>query len=166
MALVASLTQREGVGCAPRELLPLSYPPFTSVGTVSVVPGVEEVSITILRHTGAALLLEGVIELPHDISSRSTLIKGLGGQYDCVPLYTVRLNSNVVTRPVTVGVVSMLPVQDISLSLGNDIAGSQVCVAPVVVSTPLEVPETEELEREHPEVLTACALVTRVVVSC
>ena len=48
----------------------------------------------------------------------------------------------------------------ISLLLGNDQAGSQVCVTPVVDSTPLEVREMEELEREHPEVFTAC-VVTR-----
>ncbi|KAJ8364747.1 hypothetical protein SKAU_G00135780 [Synaphobranchus kaupii] len=164
VALVASLTKRdEGIGCSgPREGPSVSYQPFTSVGTVSVASGGEEVSITILRDTGAAqsLLLEGVIELPRDGFSRSALIKGLGGQYDCVPLYTVHLKSNVVKGPVTVGVVPTLPVPGVSLLLGNDLAGSQVCVTPVVVSTPLEVPETQELEREHPEVFTAC-VVTR-----
>ncbi|KAJ8342046.1 hypothetical protein SKAU_G00319740 [Synaphobranchus kaupii] len=164
VALVASLTKRdEGIGCSgPREGPSVSYQPFTTVGTVSVASGGEEVSITILRDTGAAqsLLLEGVIELPRDGFSRSALIKGLGGQYDCVPLYTVHLKSNVVKGPVTVGVVPTLPVPGVSLLLGNDLAGSQVCVTPVVVSTPLEVPETQELEREHPEVFTAC-VVTR-----
>ncbi|KAJ8346700.1 hypothetical protein SKAU_G00281010 [Synaphobranchus kaupii] len=164
VALVASLTKRdEGIGCSgPREGPSVSYQPFTSVGTVSVASGGEEVSITILRDTGAAqsLLLEGVIELPRDGFSRSALIKGLGGQYDCVPLYTVHLKSNVVKWPVTVGVVPTLPLPGVSLLLGNDLAGSQVCVTPVVVSTPLEVPETQELEREHPEVFTAC-VVTR-----
>ncbi|KAJ8349438.1 hypothetical protein SKAU_G00245680 [Synaphobranchus kaupii] len=154
VALVASLTKSdEGIGCSgPREGPPLSYQPFISVGTVSVAPGGEEVSITILCDTGAAqsLLLEGLIELPRDVFSRSSLIKGLGGQYDCVPLYTVHLKSNV-KGPVTVGVVPTLPVPGVSLLLGNDLAGSQVCVTPVVVSI---------LEREHPEVFTAC-VVTR-----
>lgn len=43
-----------------------------------------------------SLLMEGVIELHSNASSRSVLIKGLKGQYDCVPLYTVYLKSNVV----------------------------------------------------------------------
>lgn len=163
VALVAALTQgNEGGSAGPKEELPSSYQPFTSMGTVSVVPGGEEVPVTILRDTGAAqsLLLTGVVELPSEVSSRSALVKGLGGQYECVPLHVVHLKSNVVTGPVTVGVVSTLPVQGIGLLLGNDLAGSQVCVMPVVDSTPLEVSETQELEQQHPEVFTAC-VVTR-----
>ncbi|KAJ8346474.1 hypothetical protein SKAU_G00278750 [Synaphobranchus kaupii] len=55
VTLVASLTKSdEGIGCSgPREGPSLSYQPFTSVGTVSVASGGEEVSITILRDTVA-----------------------------------------------------------------------------------------------------------------
>ena len=148
VALVSALTQGpDGLGYGgPREVplsLPASYKPFTSRGTVSVTRGGEERPITILRDTGAAqsLILKGVLELSGAASTRSALVKGLGGQYDRVPLHQVSLKSDIVMGEVTVGVVPTLPVPGISLVLGNDLAGSQVWGTPVVVSTPLEVPE-------------------------
>lgn len=40
--------------------------------------------------------------------------------------------------------------------LGNDLAGTKVCVTPVVSEKPCEVPEPLALKRKHPEVFTAC----------
>ncbi|KAJ8364947.1 hypothetical protein SKAU_G00137780 [Synaphobranchus kaupii] len=140
---------------------PPVYDAFTSVGTVSVSQGTVEVPVTILRDTGAAqsLLLQGVLDLPASTYQQaSALIEGLGGQYGVVPLHTVYLRSNVVSGLVTVGVVMSLPVKGISLLLGNDLAGSQVCVTPVVSSVPRETPETQALEKEYPEVFTACVV--------
>ncbi|KAJ8333535.1 hypothetical protein SKAU_G00415430 [Synaphobranchus kaupii] len=142
---------------------PPVYDAFTSVGTVSVSQGTVEVPVTILRDTGAAqsLLVQGVLDLPASTYQQaSALIEGLGGQYGVVPLHTAYLRSNVVSGLVTVGVVMSLPVKGISLLLGNDLAGSQVCVTPVVSSVPRETPETQALEKEYPEVFTAC-VVTR-----
>ncbi|KAJ8332462.1 hypothetical protein SKAU_G00426350 [Synaphobranchus kaupii] len=142
---------------------PPVYDAFTSAGTVSVSQGTVEVPVTILRDTGAAqsLLLQGVLDLPASTYQQaSALIEGLGGEYGVVPLHTVYLRSNVVSGLVTVGVVMSLPVKGIRLLLGNDLAGSQVCVTPVVSSVPRETPETQALEKEYPEVFTAC-VVTR-----
>ncbi|KAJ8380267.1 hypothetical protein SKAU_G00010450 [Synaphobranchus kaupii] len=69
VALVASLTKRdEGIGCSgPREVPPLSYQPFTSVGTVSMAPGGEEVSITILRDTAEAQAREALTPIHEEV---------------------------------------------------------------------------------------------------
>ncbi|KAJ8379406.1 hypothetical protein SKAU_G00001840 [Synaphobranchus kaupii] len=156
---VALVMSRTGGPVVP----PPVYDAFTSVGTVSVSQGTVEVPVTILRDTEAAqsLLLQGVLDLPASTYQQaSALIEGLGGQYGVVPLHTVYLRSNVVSGLVTVGVVMSLPVKGISLLLGNDLAGAQVCVTPVVSSMPRETPETQALEKEYPEVFTAC-VVTR-----
>ena len=63
----------------------------------------------------------------------------------------VRERPEVVTGEMTVGVVPTLPVPGTSLLLGKDLAGFQVGVTPVVVFTPLEVPEAPPLGRERPE---------------
>ena len=79
----------------PREVplsLLSSYQLFTSMGTLYVTRGGRgEMPITILGDMEAAqsLLLEGVVELSGAASTRSALIKGLWGQYDCVPLHSV-----------------------------------------------------------------------------
>ena len=54
----------------------------------------------------------------------------------------------------TVGVVPTLPVPGISLLLGKELAGFQVWVTPVVVSALLEVPKTQAVVRECPDVVT------------
>ena len=49
-----------------------------------------------------------------------------------VPLHKVHLKCGLVTGPVVVGVRPSLPVQGVSLVLGNDLAGGQVaCVSNV-----------------------------------
>jgi len=43
-----------------------------------------------------------------------------------VPLHSIHLKSDLVTGPVIVGMRPFLPVQDVSLILGNDLAGDRV----------------------------------------
>lgn len=139
------------------------YKGFMSVGTLCVSFGEQEVPVSILRDTGAAqsVLLEGVMALPESTSlETSTLLKGLGGVFQTVPLHKLYLNSDLVCGEVILGVVPSLPVEGVQLLLGNDLAGERVCVNPVVSSLPCEAPETKALEVEYPSVFSAC-VVTR-----
>ncbi|KAL2091675.1 hypothetical protein ACEWY4_013938 [Coilia grayii] len=136
---------------------------FVSEGSVSVADGEPEVVVTILRDTGAAqsLLLAGVLDLPESSSLRtSVLVEDVGGEYGSVPLHSVFLKSNLVTGFVTVGVMPSLPIKGVGLLLGNDLAGGQVCISPVVCAAPCVSPEIEALETQFPAVFPAC-VVTR-----
>ena len=83
-------------------------------------------------------------------------LTGLRGKFGAVPLREVYWKSDSVNGPVTVCVVSSLPVEGISM-LGNDLAANQVKVNPVVSSEPCDEVGLVELEVE---VFPAC-LVTR-----
>ena len=49
-----------------------------------------------------------------------------------VPLHNTVLSSELVTKPVAVGIRSSLPFDGIHLLLGNDLAGAKVVVNPLV----------------------------------
>lgn len=103
--------------------------------------------IQILRDTGAtqSLLLAGAIDLPAPTSpSQVVLLAGLGGEFGAVALREVYLHSGLVSGLVTVGVVPSLPVEGISLLLGNDLAGAHVRV---VSSEPCDVVDMQQVER-------------------
>ena len=57
---------------------------------------------------------------------------------------------------VTVGVRPSLPVEGISLLLGNDIAGDKVAVQPLLLDQPKVEENTERLEEEFPGIFPAC----------
>lgn len=147
-------------GCAGLES-PGGYDGFTSLGAVSEFRDGPQASVTILRDTGAtqSLLLKGAVDLPEStFLGKSAIIKGLGGCYGAVPLHRIYLESNLVTDYVTVGVVPNFPCDGIGLILGNDLAGTKVCMALEVSEQPCDVPATRELELEYPEVFSACVL--------
>ena len=45
-----------------------------------------------------------------------------------MPLHEVYLKSNLIIRPVVVGVIPSLPIRKLGLVLGNDLAGGKVVV--------------------------------------
>jgi hypothetical protein len=49
-----------------------------------------------------------------------------------VPLHRIFLKSDLITGPVIVGVRPTLPVQGVSLLLGNNLAGGKVVLDPIV----------------------------------
>ncbi len=115
---------------------------FVSKGAVSGAPYGEMVPISILRDTGASqsLMVQGVIDLPPVPYLKAfTPVKGVGGGFVSVPLHKAFLTSNIVNGPIVVGVVPYLPIEGVSFVLGNDLAGTQVCVTPVVSEEPCEV---------------------------
>ena len=77
-----------------------------------------------------------------------------------VPLHRVNLKSDLVKGVVNVGVRESLPIEGISLLLGNDLAGDKVTVEPQVVDIPITEKNTAKLEEEFPDIFPAC-VVTR-----
>ena len=140
------------------------YAPFTSVGYVSLVGCDEARKVTILRDTGASqsLILDSVLPSGGKSSTgTSVVLQGMEGGYMEVPLHTVDLQSGLVSGRVNLGIRKSLPMEGVSLILGNDLAGAKVTV-PVVNAAPLanEQVETAALVQEFPEVFPAC-VVTR-----
>ena len=81
-------------------------------------------------------IVEGTLPLSKESATETTMfIQGVGLTPVSVPLHTVFLRCGLVTRPV-VGARPTLPVQGISLLLGNNLAGSRV-----IPGTGLMVPE-------------------------
>ena len=138
------------------------YAPFTSVGYVSLVGCDEARKVSILRDTGASqsLILDSVLPFGGKSSTgTSVLLQGVEGGYFEVPLHSVDLQSGLVSGKVNLGIRKSLPMEGVSLILGNDLAGDKVTV-PIVSATPLacEHAETESLVQEFPEVFPACAV--------
>ena len=69
-----------------------------------------------------------------------------------VPLHVVNLKPNLVSGPVMVGIRPSLPIQGVSLILGNDLAGERVMANPELNTNP------EEIELHVPGVFLACAI--------
>ena len=136
------------------------YKPFITEGFVSLDDDSTNTKrIHILRDTGAtqSLLLEGVLPLSEDSSAgASVLIQGVELGYISVPLHVINLKSDLVSGTVTVGVRPSLPVEGISLLLGNDIAGDKVAVQPLLLDQPKVEEKTERLEEEFPGIFPAC----------
>ena len=95
--------------------------------------------ISILRDTGASqsLLIKGVLPLSAETATRDhVLIHGIELGYVNVPIHKVFLQSDLVSGYVAVGIRPTLPVDGVSLLLGNDIAGEKVIVNPWLPSLP------------------------------
>lgn len=119
------------------------YSPFISEGCVSLVRDscTNFKPVKILRDTGASqsLLIDGILPLSEQTSSGdSVLLQGVELGFVKVPLHCIYLKSDLVTGPVTVGIRPELPVEGVSLILGNDLAGDKVRVDPIVTEKPCQ----------------------------
>lgn len=119
-----------------------TFQPFISEGYVSPTNDVHsggKKKIQMLRDTGASqtLMLENVLPLK-DLkpTGETVLVHGLYG-YDSVPLYQVHLESSLVSGPIVVGVTNTLPVEEVSILLGNDLAGDCVFPVPRMTENPI-----------------------------
>ena len=138
------------------------FNPFVSKGTVSLSRDGEQVPITILRDTGATqtLIVEGALPLSRETATGATmLIQGVGLAPVSVPLHTVYLRCGLVTGPVVVGARPSLPVQGISLLLGNDLAGSKVIPGLAVDNNPKLTKDVDKLDSLIPGLFPACAVI-------
>ncbi|VDH99820.1 Hypothetical predicted protein, partial [Mytilus galloprovincialis] len=113
------------------------YKPFMSDGFISIVDDTTLQPIKILRDTGASqsLLLEGVLPLSEKTSvGASVLLQGVELGCIDVPLHRIYLKSDLITGPVIVGVRPNLPVEGVTLLLGNDLARNKVVAKPIVTT--------------------------------
>ena len=141
-----------------------NYKPFISSGVVSLV-GDENSSqkVKILRDTGAtqSLMLDSVLPLTENsFTGANVLISGVEMGVLEVPLHEVNIKSSLINGNIVIGMRPSLPVEGISLILGNDLAGEKVMVDPRVVEKPRDDEKTEGLAEKFPGIFPA-SVVTR-----
>ena len=141
-----------------------NYKPFISEGVVSLV-GDENSSqkVKILRDTGAtqSLMLDSVLPLTENsFTGANVLISGVEMGVLEVPLHEVNIKSSLINGNIVIGMRPSLPVEGISLILGNDLAGERVMVDPRVVEKPRDDEKTERLAEKFPGIFPA-SVVTR-----
>ena len=141
-----------------------NYKPFISEGVVSLV-GDENSSqkVKILRDTGAtqSLMLDSVLPLTENsFTGANVLISGIEMGVLEVPLHEVNIKSSLINGNIVIGMRPSLPVEGISLILGNDLAGEKVMVDPRVVEKPRDDEKIERLAEKFPGIFPA-SVVTR-----
>ncbi|KAJ8049249.1 hypothetical protein HOLleu_01918 [Holothuria leucospilota] len=139
------------------------YLPFVSEGFISLDGNSAHppVKIKILRDTGAtqSLLLDGVLPLSDSTSTgANVLIQGVECGFISVPLHKINLKSDLVSGSVIVGVRPTIPLKGVSLLLGNDLAGGKVVANAILTDKPCDYNNTEQLEKEFPNLFPACAV--------
>ena len=141
-----------------------NYKPFISEGVVSLV-GDENSSqkVKIWRDTGAtqSLMLDSVLPLTENsFTGANVLISGVEMGVLEVPLHEVNIKSSLINGNIVIGMRPSLPVEGISLILGNDLAGEKVMVDTRVVEKPRDDEKTERLAEKFPGIFPA-SVVTR-----
>ncbi len=140
-----------------------AFEPFTSDGMVSFDEAMSEAKpVCILRDTGSAqsFILESILPF----STRSScgadvLVKGIDLTVIKVPLHNVFLQSSICSGFVKLAVCAELPVEGVSLILGNDLAGKRVFCLPEVTDDPVDVYKGHDVLHEtFPDVFSACAV--------
>ena len=93
------------------------YAPFMMEGFVSLGCGDSKVPVSILRDTAASqsFILKDVLPFPDLTAESNVLVQGFGMEYVGVPLYTVMLESDLVTGPVRVGICPCFPIEGVHL---------------------------------------------------
>ena len=127
--------------------------PFVSKGLVCLEGSKEKVPINILRDTGAtqSLILSSVLPFSDQSSAGvSILLQGVEMGVIRVPLHLISLHSNIVSGTVAVGLRASLPVEGISMILGNDLAGDRVIGDLQVSDVPCLATENEAIEDLFP----------------
>ena len=146
--------------------VPPDYSHFITTGFVSLAGNPQKVPVKILRDTGGSVsfILDSVLNFSEGSSlGRSVLIRDMGMHTWPVPLHKIELDSELVKGEVAVALRSSLPVEGVSVILGNDLAGGRVWEGvppppPIVTSGPTVLSGPDSSEKEFPEVFTACAV--------
>uniref|UniRef100_A0A8C5CMY1 Gypsy retrotransposon integrase-like protein 1 n=1 Tax=Gadus morhua TaxID=8049 RepID=A0A8C5CMY1_GADMO len=142
-----------------------SFLPFISGGHVSLVGGRLKVPVNILRDTAAFDSFIQASVLPFSAETHTGCwvpVVGMEMNVLQVPLHKITLHSDLFQGEIAVGVRPALPVEGVTLILGNGAAGERVwgdvAPSPVVSSVPLVRKQPDEDEISFPEVFTACAV--------
>jgi hypothetical protein len=156
----------EGSSLLWADMVPPDYSEFIREGFVSLVGRSQKVPVKILRDTGgsASFILDSVLDFSEESSlGRSVLIQDMGMHTWPAPLHRIELDHELVKGEVAIALKSKMPVEGVSVVLGNDLAKGWVwggVPPPVVTSGPTISTVPDSSEKEFPEVFTAC-VVTR-----
>ena len=118
--------------------------------------------VKILRDTGAtqSLMLDSVLPLTENsFTGTNVLILGVEIGFLEVPLHEFIIKSSLINGNIVIGMRPLLPVEGISLILGNDLAGEKVMVDPLI-ENPRDDKKTERLAEKFPGIFPA-SVVTR-----
>ena len=133
------------------------YEPFVSAGLVSTTEGsLGQVPVRVLRDTGASqsFLRAGVLPLSEETScGTDALVQGIEMATVKAPLHMVHLSTDLASGCFKMAVSEALPVPNIDVLLGNDIAGGRVYPTLEVTNQP-EV----DLDPINSHVYPACVL--------
>ncbi|XP_076043867.1 uncharacterized protein LOC143026959 [Oratosquilla oratoria] len=136
------------------------FEPFCSSGSVALTQFSEPIPLKILRDTGSALSLvakDAVPSIEKCYTGNWVLVNGLtGGSH--IPLCMLYLRSPITSGYVTLGVVDRLPVEGVSLLIGNDLAGGVMLPNAMVSSRPSVENNTSQIEKNIPGLFPACAV--------
>ena len=94
-------------------------------------------------------------------SGTSVLIQCVECGFVNVPLHNIYLSSDLLTGLVAVGIRRIrpsLPLKDVHLLLGNDLARDKVVVNPLLTSTPCVDQPPDPIEQEIPDLYPSCAV--------
>ncbi|XP_071545573.1 uncharacterized protein [Panulirus ornatus] len=127
-----------------------NYNAFLSEGCVSRC-GVRRKE-TVSRDSGSlqSLMLDGLV--PREEFGDRVLPDGLSGPKEA-PLVDVRVGTDLFTDHALVGIVDKLPVLDVDVVLGSDLAGGKMNPVPVLPTGPVESTEAGQHEEEVPEIV-------------
>lgn len=135
-----------------------TYEAFISAGTVSVKG--NSVPVTVLRDTGSlqTLIRKGIVS--GEPSGKYVVLSTLWGT-NSAPLIDVVLDTQCYSGPATIAEVPQMPVPNVDVLLGNDLAGA--CIgsflpAPIVQEQPESSAELMSLEKDLPDVFPLCAV--------
>ena len=138
------------------------YEPFLSDGFMSLnSDSAQSIPIKILRDTGASqsLILADTLPFSEKTSSgTSVLIQGVECGFVNVPLHNIYLSSDLLTGLVAVGIRPSLPFKGVHLLLGNDLAGDEVVVNPLLTSSPCVDQPPDTIKQEIPDLYPSCAV--------
>ena len=138
------------------------YETFLSDGFVSLNSDyAQSTPIKILRDTGASqsLILADTLPFSEKTSSgTSVLIQGVKCGFVNVPLHNIYLSSDLVTGLVAVGIRPSLFFKGVHLLLGNDLAGDNVVVNPLLTTIPCLDQPPDPIEQEIPDLYPSCAV--------
>lgn len=155
MPVVASASVSENQGL---------FKPFISDGLVSLPGNDNKVAVKILRDTGSSesFILESMLPFSAEShTGNSLLICGIGLNTLSVPLHRVTLTCDLVQGDVELGVRPVLPVDGVTLILGNNLAGGRVWVneTPSLVVTDMPSFSGPDVSaQQDPKVFVACAV--------
>ena len=126
-----------------------NYKPFISEGVVLLVRDESSSQkVKILRDTGAtqSLMFDSVLSLTENsFTGTNVLISGVETSVLEVSLHEVNIKSSLINGNIVICMRHSLPVEGISLILGNALAGEKVMVDSRVVEKPTDDEKTEKL---------------------